>query len=116
MAATDPEDKTTTRPTSPKELIRYIHELGMQAGIAIKPETSVDVLWDILETEVPEERPDVRCSYPLSPTLTAMPWTDRTPVHPAYTSTRHLQERVMAEIWESKQVEGGWLFYDKAAD
>ncbi|EHY61142.1 Ribulose-phosphate 3-epimerase [Exophiala dermatitidis] len=59
VAATDPEDKTTTRPTSPKELIRYIHELGMQAGIAIKPETSVDVLWDILETEVPEERPDM---------------------------------------------------------
>ena len=33
----------------------------MQAGIAIKPDTSVDVLWDILETEDKEERPDVRC-------------------------------------------------------
>lgn len=59
VAATSPEDKTTTRPTSPKELIRYIHELGMQAGIAIKPETSVDVLWDILGSDVAEERPDV---------------------------------------------------------
>jgi ribulose-phosphate 3-epimerase len=31
----------------------------MQAGIAIKPETPVDVLWEILENEVEEERPDV---------------------------------------------------------
>ncbi|KAH0829777.1 Ribulose-phosphate 3-epimerase [Fonsecaea pedrosoi] len=59
VAATTPEDKTTTRPTSPKELIRYIHELGMQAGIAIKPETSVDVLWDILEAEDKQDRPDM---------------------------------------------------------
>jgi ribulose-phosphate 3-epimerase len=33
--------------------------MGMHAGIAIKPETSVDVLWDILETEDSAERPDV---------------------------------------------------------
>lgn len=39
----------------------------MQAGIAIKPDTSVDVLWDILDAEDPLERPDV-CSPP--PTLT----------------------------------------------
>jgi ribulose-phosphate 3-epimerase len=31
----------------------------MQAGIAIKPDTPVDVLWDILETSVEEEKPDV---------------------------------------------------------
>jgi ribulose-phosphate 3-epimerase len=31
----------------------------MLAGIAIKPETSVDVLWDILETNQDKERPDV---------------------------------------------------------
>jgi ribulose-phosphate 3-epimerase len=37
----------------------------MQAGIAIKPETSVDVLWDILENENKEERPDV-CAHQLS--------------------------------------------------
>jgi len=59
VAAQEPSDKDTTRKTSPKELIRYIHEMGMQAGIAIKPETSVDVLWDILETEDKAERPDM---------------------------------------------------------
>lgn len=32
----------------------------MQAGIAIKPDTSVDVLWDILENPEESERPDVR--------------------------------------------------------
>jgi ribulose-phosphate 3-epimerase len=31
----------------------------MKAGIAIKPKTSVDVLWDILENPVADERPDV---------------------------------------------------------
>jgi hypothetical protein len=31
----------------------------MLAGIAIKPETKVDVLWDILENDVEKERPDV---------------------------------------------------------
>jgi len=59
VAATKPEDRDTTTPTSPKQLIRYIHDLGMQAGIAIKPDTKVDVLWDILETEKKEERPDM---------------------------------------------------------
>ncbi|KKK16640.1 ribulose-phosphate 3-epimerase [Aspergillus rambellii] len=59
VAATSPADTTTTRKTSPKELIRYIHEQGMQAGIAIKPDTPVDVLWEILENENPEERPDM---------------------------------------------------------
>lgn len=59
VAATSPTDSTTTRKTSPKELIRYIHELGMQAGIAIKPDTPVDVLWEILENPEESERPDV---------------------------------------------------------
>jgi len=59
VAARDPTDMDTTRKTNPKELIRYIHECGMQAGIAIKPDTSVDVLWDILEAEVKEEKPDM---------------------------------------------------------
>ncbi len=32
----------------------------MLAGIAIKPETPVDVLWDILENPDVKEKPDVR--------------------------------------------------------
>lgn len=58
-AAESPE-ATSDKKTSPKELIKYIHDLGMLAGIAIKPETSVDVLWDILESKVKDEVPDVR--------------------------------------------------------
>ena len=34
----------------------------MQAGIAIKPKTPVEVLWEILENPVKEERPDVSIS------------------------------------------------------
>ena len=59
VAAQEPADKETTRKTSPKELIRYIHDQGMLAGIAIKPETSIDVLWDILENQDEKEKPDV---------------------------------------------------------
>lgn len=36
----------------------------MLAGIAIKPDTSVDVLWDILEAADPEEKPDVSAYFP----------------------------------------------------
>lgn len=57
--AADTPAGTSSEKTSPKELIRFIHSLGMQAGIAIKPKTSVDVLWDILENPVKEEVPDV---------------------------------------------------------
>lgn len=35
----------------------------MQAGIALKPETPVDVLWDILENSEKAEVPDV-CLLP----------------------------------------------------
>jgi hypothetical protein len=31
----------------------------MQAGIAIKPDTPVDVLWDIIESPEEKEKPDV---------------------------------------------------------
>lgn len=58
-AAENPED-TSDRNTSPKELIRYIHDNGILAGIAIKPDTSVDVLWEILEVQDPRDKPDVR--------------------------------------------------------
>lgn len=57
--AKEPADYDTKTPCDPKTLIRYIHELGMQAGIAIKPETGVDVLWEILEEQDENARPDV---------------------------------------------------------
>lgn len=57
-AAEDPAGKSDSR-TSPKELIRFIHEQGMLAGIAIRPATPVDVLWDILDSSVTQEIPDV---------------------------------------------------------
>ena len=57
-AAENPADHVETK-TSPREMIRYVHDNGMLAGIAIKPETSVDVLWEILENPKKEEVPDV---------------------------------------------------------
>lgn len=57
-AAESPE-ATSDKKTNPKELIKYIHDQGMLAGIAIKPDTKVDVLWDILESKDESERPDV---------------------------------------------------------
>lgn len=45
--------------TNPRALIRYIHEQGILAGVALKPATSVDVVWELLESEDPLERPDV---------------------------------------------------------
>lgn len=63
-AADEPSDYECKEQTSPKELIRYIHEQGLLAGIAIKPKTKVDVLWDILDAEDPAERPDVSSNFP----------------------------------------------------
>lgn len=57
-AAASPAE-TTNEKTSPKELIRFIHAQGMKAGIAIKPKTPVDVLWEILENPNADETPDV---------------------------------------------------------
>jgi len=66
-AAESPE-ATSDKKTNPKELIKYIHDLGMLAGIAIKPDTKVDVLWDILEAEDESERPDVSPPAPANTT------------------------------------------------
>ncbi len=66
-AAESPAE-TSDLKTNPKELIRFIHDNGMQAGIAIKPETPVDVLWEILENPTEIERPDVR-PHSLGPLL-----------------------------------------------
>ena len=60
-AAESPE-ATCVKKTNPKELIKYIHSLGIRAGIAIKPKTPVDVLYDILDNSDKDAVPDVRLS------------------------------------------------------
>ncbi|KAK4674235.1 RIBULOSE-phosphate 3-epimerase [Podospora pseudopauciseta] len=57
-AAESPEGKSDEK-TSPRELIRYIHDQGMLAGIAIKPATPANVLFDLIESEDPKEKPDM---------------------------------------------------------
>ena len=58
----DSPEATSDKKTSPKELIKYIHSLGIRAGIAIKPKTPVDVLYDILDNPDKDAVPDVRFS------------------------------------------------------
>ena len=58
-AAESPEEQSDEK-TSPKELIKYIHDQGVRAGIAIKPKTDVSVLYDILDSSTKDEVPDVR--------------------------------------------------------
>lgn len=62
--ASDNPEEHSDKKTNPKEMIRFIHEQGMRAGIAVKPSTSVDLLWDILENEDKEEVPDVGSAMP----------------------------------------------------
>jgi len=57
-AAETPSAQSELR-TNPRELVRYVHSLGLQAGIAVKPGTAVDVLVDVLEAPVAAERPDM---------------------------------------------------------
>ena len=62
-AAESPETQSDKK-TNPKEMIKYIHGLGMRAGIAIKPKTDVSVLYDILDNSNKDEVPDVRRPSP----------------------------------------------------
>ncbi|KAH9902188.1 ribulose-phosphate 3-epimerase [Xylariomycetidae sp. FL2044] len=57
-AAETPEGQTDRR-TSPKELVRYIHDCGLLAGVALKPMTGVEVLTELLESADEKERPDM---------------------------------------------------------
>lgn len=59
LAAKHPEDHETADRCTPRDLVRYVHELGMHAGIALTPETPVEVLYSILDSEITEEVPDV---------------------------------------------------------
>jgi ribulose-phosphate 3-epimerase len=61
------EDASAMGKTTPRELVRFVHECGMRAGVAIKPGTKVDVLWELLESEDPLERPDVSALSPFFP-------------------------------------------------
>ena len=63
-AAESPEAQSEEK-TSPKEMIKYIHQQGIRAGIAIKPKTPVDVLYDILDNTDKDEVPDVRFAVPV---------------------------------------------------
>lgn len=51
--------------TPPKDLIKNIHALGLRAGVAIKPDTPVDVFYELLDTGYDNEKPDVIFASPL---------------------------------------------------
>ncbi|EME50010.1 hypothetical protein DOTSEDRAFT_68760 [Dothistroma septosporum NZE10] len=65
-SAESPEEHSEGK-TSPKEMIKYIHEQGMRAGIAIKPKTEVDVLYEILDNPNKEEVPDMALVMTVEP-------------------------------------------------
>lgn len=62
-AAESPEGQSDEK-TNPRELIRYIHDQGLLAGIAIKPMTGPEVLYELLDSVDEKERPDVSLSFP----------------------------------------------------
>jgi ribulose-phosphate 3-epimerase len=57
-SAEEPGGEGNTK-TSPEKLVRYIHSLGMQCGVAIKPGTEVSVLWELLDQKDEAARPDM---------------------------------------------------------
>lgn len=60
-------------------MIKFIHEQDMLAGIAIKPDTAVDVLYEVLDSADETERPDVRpCPHPLAHPITKAPLANPT--------------------------------------
>ncbi|KAK4635532.1 Ribulose-phosphate 3-epimerase [Fulvia fulva] len=65
-SAESPEEHNDSK-TTPKEMIRFIHEQGMRAGIAIKPKTGVDVLYDILDNPNKDEVPDMALVMTVEP-------------------------------------------------
>lgn len=67
-AAESPEEHSDSK-TSPRELIRYIHDQGMLAGIAIKPATKAEVLYELLDSQDQAERPDVRVDFTRQDTI-----------------------------------------------
>ena len=62
-AGESPEAQTDAK-TSPRELIRYIHDCGLLAGVAIKPMTGPEVLYELLDSADASEKPDVRRPCP----------------------------------------------------
>ncbi|KAK3639882.1 RIBULOSE-phosphate 3-epimerase [Elasticomyces elasticus] len=65
-AAESPEAQSDQK-TSPKELIKYIHDQGMRAGVAIKPKTDVSVLYELLDSSNKEEVPDMALVMTVEP-------------------------------------------------
>ncbi|KAF2481130.1 ribulose-phosphate 3-epimerase [Neohortaea acidophila] len=65
-AAESPETHTD-RKTNPKELIKFIHDQGMRAGIAIKPGTDVKVLYDIFDNGNKDEVPEMALVMTVEP-------------------------------------------------
>lgn len=57
--ADSPSGDAAGRTTTPRDLVRYIHDQGLLAGVAIKPMTGADVLFPLLDSEDPRERPDM---------------------------------------------------------
>ena len=53
--------------TPPTELIKQIHALGIKAGVAVKPDTPVDVLYPLLDNPNVADRPDVPSLPRVSP-------------------------------------------------